>query len=282
MVFIIACDKHYSKMAQAVINSLNYYHDNCRIIVYSTDSDSDEILNLKNGHNNIRIIPFNDLGYHYGEWHPLIWAKIEAFNLDIDEPVMFLDVDVIIYRSLSDFFDCFEKSAKIIGASRDFAPFVKQFNGSFDFCQFFFNNFFQDSSYLTAPAFNAGAIIFRPNKNVYKELKILSENLHHFTFYPEQAILNYYCFINDGWMEIEDLSILPFSSRVLNRNNDIGMLHFFTPRPDCMMNPIIRSGEPTLADVVSLFEKFHKTNYPLAEIEQEYLDRLANKIPKTI
>ncbi|MEI6948656.1 glycosyltransferase [Paraflavisolibacter sp. H34] len=275
MVFILAIDYGYIRMATAVINGLNHYHHLPRIIVYTLKADTEKIADHFKRSANVEVIEFTDGGLHYGQWHPLIWAKIEAFRLDIQETVLFLDADMIIYSNLQKYFDDFTASKKLIGASPDFAPFVKQFNSGFDFRQFFFRHFFNSNNYLMEAAFNAGALLFRPDKAVYQELMALARAFHEVAFYPEQAILNLLCLQRDGWHRMDDLSIMPFSPRILS-GKDYGMLHFFTPRPAVMQAPIIRDGEPGLQEMMAWFEECYGVPYPLEKIEDDFKRRLEN------
>lgn len=276
MIFAMAFNAAYASMAEAVINALNHYQRQPSIIVFTDDLHAPPLRRLAQLHPNMDLIPFEPAGHHYGEWHPLIWAKLEAFRLGTDECVMFLDADMIIYGELDRFETALLASGKAVGASRDFAPFAKQFNSGFDFRQFFFRHYFDDDAYLTAPAFNAGALLFKPDLTVYRELARLSARHHRVTFYPEQAILNLFCLMNDAWLELPDLSIMPFSPRVAEPVKSFGMIHFFTPRPEFMGATVIREGEPTLEEMMSWFQSRHGTPYPLGRIECEYRTRLRN------
>lgn len=276
MIFVMAFDAVYASMGEAVINALNHYHDRPNIVVFTDDVHAPPLHRLGLLHDNVDILPFKPKEYHCGEWHPLIWAKLEAFRLPVDECVMFLDADMIIYNNLSHFEGMLLSSGKTIGASRDFAPFVKQFNSGFDFRQFFFRHYFAEDQCLAAPAFNAGALVFKPDPAVYRELIALSAHNHNVTFYPEQAILNLFCRIHDGWLELPDLSVMPFSGRITDTVKTYGMIHFFTPRPEFMAVPVVRQGEPTLDDMMAWFQETHKTPYPIRRIESDYRTRLNN------
>jgi alpha-N-acetylglucosamine transferase len=278
MVFAMAFDSYYSTMGRSVINALNFYHNNPSIFIYTPFPKHELLARVEADYPNVRLIPAPQNTFHYGEWHPLIWSKIEVFNLPIDDCVVFLDADVIVYNNLQKYCDRFLKSGKAIGASADFAPFIKQFNSGFDFHQFFFKRIFTNDAYLSATAFNAGALIVRPDSRIYQELIRLAHDFHKLTFYPEQAILNLYCFLNDGWEDLEDFSIMPFSSSLVGNFRGCGVLHFFTPRPAFMLEPIERSGEPTLNDMTNWFEAVHGTSFPLRQIEKDYLARLNNKL----
>ena len=280
MVFALAFDEKYSQMAAAVINALNFYHNTPTIIAFSDDVTSPSATRLSSLHKNLSFIPFKKYALHYGEWHPLIWAKIEAFRLPVNDCVVFLDADVIIYNNLSRFRDDFLASGKVIAASRDFAPFVKQFNSGFDFRQFFFQHYFANDEHLNAVAFNAGALIFKPDHIVYSELIALSKRHHDITFYPEQAILNLFAKLCDGWLEQPDLNVMPFSPRVLEPQPSFGLLHFFTPRPPLMLPAIVRQGEPTLGEMTAWFGSRFKTPYPLEKLERDFLSRRDNSLPE--
>lgn len=274
MIFAMAFDAAYASMGEAVINALNFYHRRPDIVVFTDDAGAPPLRRLARLHRNVSLLPFRTSGYHCGEWHPLIWAKVEAFRLPVDECVIFLDADMIVYGDLGRFERALLASDRIIGASRDFAPFTKQFNSGFDFRQFFFRHYFPSDAYLAAPAFNAGALVFRPDPAVHRELARLSACHHGVTFYPEQAILNLFCLANDAWLELPDLSVMPFSPRVAEREKSFGMIHFFTPRPAFMSAPVVRQGEPVLEDMMAWFQETYATPYPLRDIEADYRARL--------
>src|ERR1700733_14634008 len=157
MTFVLAFDEAYIRMGKAVINAIHHYHDSPSIFLYTTYKVHPCFLELASTYPNLEIIPFKNRGYHFGDWHPLIWAKIEAFGLDVKGPIIFLDADMIIYKNLEPFVNNFSASGRLIGASTDFAPLVKQFNSGLDFRQYFYGHLFKDRAYLPAPAFNAGA-----------------------------------------------------------------------------------------------------------------------------
>ena len=278
MIFAMAFDELYGRMASAVIHALNFFHRDPYIVVFAHDPANLHIKTLSERYRNIEVARCPHPQFHFGQWHPLIWAKLEAFRLETKESVMFLDADMIVYRELSVFEKAFEESGRCVGASSDFAPFVKQFNSGFDFYQHFFDEPFQDLTYLRQPAFNAGAIVLRPDRVVYRDIMRLAHRFHEITFYPEQAILNLYAYLNGGWCRLDDLSIMPFSSRVLAPKPDYGMLHFFTPRPDFMLQSVIRDGEPTLSDMMSRFASKHGREYPLGRIESDFFMRLQNRL----
>jgi hypothetical protein len=279
MIFAMAFDAYYAGMGSAVIHALNFYHGHPTILLYTDDPQS--LRGLASKHRNVEVIPFVDSGFHHGEWHPLIWAKLEAFRIEAADCVVFLDADMIVYNELGPHVDAFCRSGKLLGASTDFAPFVKQFNSGFDFREFFFGHILDRRSYLSAPAFNAGALVFKPDKAVYKEIAALARKFHDVTFYPEQAILNLFAMINDAWCPLEDLSVMPFDRRVLDCPKRYGMIHCFTPRPTCMLPPVVRAGEPTLEDMARWFADTHGVPYPLSTLERDFVCRRDNLLSTT-
>lgn len=253
MIFAIAFDDAYKPMGKSIINAINYYHENPRILLFTTSYN-----NLKS-YKNIEVINFRKYKeFKYLEWHPLIWAKIYAFSLDIQDVIVFLDVDCIMFRDVKELVHKYLDSGKAIGASQDDDSFSSQFK----------KNIF--SSYNKFKAFNAGALIFKPDKEIYKDLILLTKKYNEITKFPEQAILNLWCAYNNEWQDLESsFMCLPFDSEVLNIEKSF-VLHFFTPRPDFMGN-IKRQDEKTLGEKIRIFETINKEKYPLKKIKEQYM-----------
>jgi len=136
-MFVLAFDKSYLKMGKALINALNYFHSFPKIKIYTTDYL--ELCETLEG-NNVQVIDFVPLPYNYADWHPLIWAKIEAFNLDSKETQVFMDVDIIMYSPLTKYIEEFNKSGCAFAAAEDDDPFFFQFKKIPEEFDFYKNN----------------------------------------------------------------------------------------------------------------------------------------------
>jgi lipopolysaccharide biosynthesis glycosyltransferase len=255
-------------MARSLINSINKYHNSPNIIICSDEKD---ILSFFLG-NNIEFIEFHNNDLHFSYWHPLIWAKLDAFNISTKETVAILDVDIVMYKSLTKYVNRFEESGQIIGASEDDDNFESQFITEV-LCGGLKLNCHSDQK-----ALNAGAMLIKPDRNIYKELINLARKYDKYARFPEQAILNMFCIKNNCWFDLGDeFMLLPFSNKVKDVEKVSCLLHFITPRPSFMCDFVQRPNEESLLEKISLFEIRNGYKYPLKKIKNDFEKRLNNE-----
>jgi hypothetical protein len=75
-------------MGETIQRMIRHYHQNDSITIYTS------IDNYKPVVDGCIVKTFGTkLNLYFGEWHPLIWSKLEAFNSSSNELTIFLDVD---------------------------------------------------------------------------------------------------------------------------------------------------------------------------------------------
>jgi lipopolysaccharide biosynthesis glycosyltransferase len=255
-------------MARSLINTINKFHNFPNIIICS---DEKNIVSFF-PNSNIEFRQFSNKGFNFSYWHPLIWAKLDAFNISTKETIVILDTDIIMYKSLTDCVGKFNKSDKLIGASEDDDCFDTQFTTT---------NLFKDLRLVyhsDQKALNAGAMLIKPDKSIYKELLTLAKKYDTYAKFPEQAILNMFCTRNNCWLNLGDeFMLLPFSNKIKEVEKLSCLLHFITPRPNFMCDIVQRTNEQSLAQKINSFENLNKYKYPLEKIKSDFEKRLNNK-----
>lgn len=250
-------------MGIGLINSLNYFHDFPDILVFTTDFDELNKIGLSS---NVKLVSFENTRYNYGNWHPLIWAKLECFRLDSDV-VIFLDSDIIMYKDIHNYINQFLSNKSIFAATPDDEELHEQFHIKIDFL-----------SNKKRKAFNAGFFMTKPKIGVYDKLINLAEKYHEYSIYPEQGILNLF-FHSSSW-EIFDnnLIIFPWCIRLSETPRLYSMLHFYAPRPQFFGSTGVRPTENSVEFEVLRFKNNYNIEYPIDRIETEFKIREYNQL----
>ncbi|MGL5863488.1 MAG: hypothetical protein ACRCY9_19770, partial [Phycicoccus sp.] len=204
----------------------------------------------------------------FGEWHPLVWAKLEAFASDPDVLQVVLDVDQIMYHSLSACIDEAARSGKTISASPDISDLrshlLESFDGDLDL-----------ESSANMRCFNAGAMVVQPSRRAYDEFVELAERHHREVRLPEQAILNLWARENEEYHDLGDkFMIEPWSPKLLETPIPSCLVHFWTPRPAFFGANPVRSTEPRWDTCLRAFRDATGTPYPLDRFEHDFQTRL--------
>jgi hypothetical protein len=270
--FVLAFDASYLRMATALVHALHHFHPGAPIRVYTLPDDlaalSPWARRLGGG---VEVIAYRPpAALSSGEWHPLIWAKLEAFAAEDAGPQVVLDVDQILYRPVSGHVARALASGRWISASPD----ITDLRGH---VQPWFTGEPLDAL-AGVPCFNAGAMIVRPSRPVYQELVALARRHHAEVRLPEQAILNLWALRHDGHHDLGDAFMLaPWSPRVLEPAPAC-LIHFWTPRPAFFGPSPARSLEPSLEDCLTRFEHQTGQRYPLERFERDFTVRLDNAL----
>jgi hypothetical protein len=269
--FLLAFDPSYARMATALVRSLTVFHPGCPIVVHTLDEHLHALESWARDHafRDVSVVPFRPATeLSFGEWHPLVWAKLEAFASDPDVLQVVLDVDQIMYGDLS---ACIEEAAgsgKTISASPDISDFRdhvhRSFKGNRDL-----------ASSADMRCFNAGAMVVRPSKRAYDELVALAERHHRDVRLPEQAILNLWALENGEHHDLGDkFMIEPWSPKVLETPVPSCLVHFWTPRAAFFGANPVRSSEPQWGSCLEAFRRATGEPYPLERFERDFLARL--------
>ncbi|MGL4745831.1 MAG: hypothetical protein ACRCXL_15775 [Dermatophilaceae bacterium] len=273
--FLLALDPTYARMATALVRSLTVFHPGSPIVVRTLDEHLDTLKSWVRAHafRDVSIVPFRPaVELSFGEWHPLVWAKLEAFASDPDIVHVVLDVDQIMYRDFSACIDEAAKSSKTISASPDISDLRSHLLDSFD-----------GALDLTTSAkvrcFNAGAMIVRPSGSAYIELIELAERHHRDVRLPEQAILNLWARENEEYHNLGDkFMIEPWSPKLLETPIPSCLVHFWTPRPAFFGANPVRSAEPRWDACLTAFRDATGVPYPLKRFERDFRTRLRGSL----
>jgi hypothetical protein len=287
--FLLAFDPGYCRMATALVNSLIHFHPGRLIRVYTLPEHVEPLRVWARPYRDIEVVayrPPHQLAF--GEWHPLIWAKLEAFAAEEHTFQVVLDVDQLLYRSLS---RCIAEAAgagKLVAASPDISDLRAHVLPSFrDNCS---DNGRDDGhddpddqgldALAGVPCFNAGAMIIRPSQAAYRDIIALARRHHTDLRLPEQAIFNLWARQAGGHHDLgERFMLQPWSPRVLEPRVPSCLIHFWTPRPPFFGTSPLRSGEPTWETCLQAFEHDTGRPYPLARFERDFMVRLEGALP---
>lgn len=270
--FVLAFDVGYARMATALVHSLNHFHPGRPIRVYTMEEDEEPLRRWATGFHDVEVRRYVHAGrLSFGEWHPLVWAKIEAFADEELPCQVVLDVDQILYRSLSGCIAEALSAGKSISASPDISSLRDHMLPSFT------GEPLEELGRVSC--FNAGAMIIRPSRNIYRELLHLAQAHHAHVRLPEQAILNLWARRHGAHHDLgEKFMIQPWSPRVLEHGSPSCLIHFWTPRPAFFGSSPVRTTEPSLRECLNTFERETGQRWPLERFEQDFLLRLQNQL----
>jgi hypothetical protein len=266
--FLVAFDPGYIRMATALVHSLAHFHPGRRIRAFTLPEHMAALREWARPFRDVELVTYEpDPKLSFGEWHPLVWAKLEAFAGEEGTYQVFLDVDQILYRSLSGCIAEAIASGKLISASRDITDLRGHVLPSFGLHSL--------ASLEGVPCFNAGAMIIKPSQQAYRELLALAEAHHADVRLPEQAVLNLWARQNGGHHELgEELMIQPWSPRLLEPVIPSCLVHFWTPRPSFFGSSPLRSTEPAMNECLEAFARETGREYPLDRFERDFMLRL--------
>jgi hypothetical protein len=260
-------------MATALVHSLGHFHPGHRIRVYTLREHVAALKAWARSFPDVEVVPYRaGHALAFGEWHPLVWAKLEAFAAEEGVHQVVLDVDQILYRSLSGCIAEAIDAGKIIAASPDITDLRGHVLPSF-----------QGGVGLEAlggvPCFNAGAMVIRPSRQAYRELIALAQAHHADVWLPEQAILNLWARQAGGHHDLGEAFMLqPWSPRLLEPVVPSCLVHFWTPRPPFFGASPLRSGEPAWEERLRAFARETGQSYPLDRFERDFLLRLRGEL----
>ena len=272
--FVLAFDAGYARMATALVHSLNHFHPGRPIRVYAMEEDVGVLQRWAKDFCDVEVRRYLQAGrFSFGEWHPLVWAKLEAFADEDQSCQVVLDVDQILYRSLSGCIAEALSAGKTISASPDISSLRDHVLPSFTGEPL--------GALEQVSCFNAGAMVVRPSRDIYRELVHLALEHHAHVRLPEQAVLNLWARRHEGHHDLgEKFMIQPWSPRVLELGSPSCLIHFWTPRPAFFGSSPLRTTEPSLKECLSTFERETGQRYPLDRFEQDFLLRLQNRLAR--
>ncbi|WP_437725551.1 hypothetical protein [Sorangium sp. So ce861] len=267
--FVLAFDPGYLRMATALVRSLVHFHAGHPIRVYTMAEHTGALAAWARPFREVEVVPYRPVhALSFGEWHPLVWAKLEAFTAEESACQVVLDVDQILYRSLSGCVAEALDSSKIISASPDITDLRGHVLPSFAGGK-------ERDALAGVPCFNAGAMVVRPSRAAYRELIALARAHHADVRLPEQAVLNLWARQAGGHHDLGEAFMLgPWSPRLLEPVVPSCLVHFWTPRPPFFGASPLRSSEPAWEECLRAFVAETGQGYPLERFERDFLRRL--------
>ncbi|WP_437757030.1 hypothetical protein [Sorangium sp. So ce1389] len=271
--FVLAFDPGYLRMATALVHALVHFHAGHRIRVYTMAEHVDALTAWARPFREVEVVAYRPAhALSFGEWHPLVWAKLEAFAAEESACQVVLDVDQILYRSLTGCIGEALDSGKIISASPDITDLRGHVLPSF-------NSGEGLDALAGVPCFNAGAMIVRPSREAYRELIALARAHHADVRLPEQAVLNLWARQAGGHHDLGETFMLgPWSPRLLEPVVPSCLVHFWTPRPPFFGASPLRSSEPAWEECLRAFAAETGQGYPLERFERDFLRRLRGEL----
>ncbi len=284
--FVLAFDPGYARMATALVHSLAHFHPGQPIRVFTLPAHAAELERWAQPSRQrgvaLDVVAYApDLELSFGEWHPLVWAKLEAFAADPGELQVVLDVDQLLYRSLE---ACVAEAAaagKAIAASPDITDLRGHVHASFDAGDAGSGGsaVHRLDELRGVPCFNAGAMIIRPSRRAHREMLALARRHHADVRLPEQAILNLWARAAGEHHDLgEQLMLQPWSPRLLEPAPPSCLVHFWTPRPAFFGNSPRRAEEPAFQECLDEFQRATGQRYPLERFERDFLSRLRGEL----
>jgi hypothetical protein len=269
--FVLAFDAAYARMATALVHALQHFHPGHPIRVYTLPGELAALRAWSRPFRDVEVVAYRmPAALDFGEWHPLIWAKLEAFAAEDTGPKVVLDVDQILYGPVSDHVARALASGRCISASPDITDLRGHVQAWFTGSPL--------EALVGVPCFNAGAMVVRPSRPVYQELLALARRHHAEVRLPEQAILNLWARRHGGHHDLGEAFMLhPWSPRVLEARPAC-LVHFWTPRPAFFGANPSRSLEPSLQECLARFEQDTGRRYPIERFEHDFTVRLHNTL----
>ena len=192
LTFAVPFLDNYSRMAQALANSIRYFHPNGEILAMTTAPAGPQVREVSRLHYD-DLVEYEDLGFAHAGYTPVVWTRLHLWNLPTTNTVVCLDADIQMYRPLPDsVVREYRSSRKVFGSILDGMPLLEQ-----QFC----SGYEAIGRWNSAPAACVAYLILQPNPSVGGDLIELTMAHEGFVVCPEQAILNLYAAQNGGWLD---------------------------------------------------------------------------------
>jgi hypothetical protein len=253
-------------MASGLLARVRAFHPDCDLFIYTNAASRSSASRLARQVGATDLICPAKLDYDCGQWDSIVQAKFQLLGQPYSAPIVFLDVDQVLYCGLEPFVSAFAESGAMIGGSPDDETLAQQFEPG---CV---------PSGVTAEmaAINTGAFIVHPDRTFYR---LVIDALPYFegrARLPTQAVIN-------GVVHAEKLPVRwfgdefmagPFSGRVLEVPRRCALIHFWSPRPPFMFPNVTRAGERSYHELKREFEQSQGAPYPEAQLEGDYRSQL--------
>ena len=265
LTFTIPFLDNYSRMAQALANSIRYFHPESDIIALTTAPAGQQVLEV------VRrcfddLIEFGDPGFYSVGYTAVVWTRLHLWDLPTSNPVVCLDADMQMYRAVSDdVVRTWQASGCIFGSFLDGMPRIEQH---------FVPDYKSVAPWGSAPAACVAYLIFQPHSGVTNRLIELAEAHHRHVVCPEQAILNLYAAMHGGWLDQSEMVTQSWSPAVLCDPPRSPFIHFGSPRPAFFGPSPLRQGDVDYATANRKFNQLTGQCFPVDRFRQEFEVRL--------
>ncbi|GGY24652.1 hypothetical protein [Paludibacterium paludis] len=268
IAFQLAADAAYARMCTAMVHAIRHFHPDAPVRLYRPEADREAFAHLEG---KAELLPPPPSTLPFGEFHPLIWTKMEAAAWEGPDVVVVLDPDQILYRPMRELCERFWASDADFGSTTDDEDVRHQFR--------------QLPAILEPVAdragISSGTMLIRPSARFYASLREVAENFAQHAKYPDQAVLNVLAYVTGRWMYFDEVLQMPhLSPGILDEAHDACLIHFYTPRPACFGASPRRAKEESFAEACAEFAELTGRPYPEQRVERDFLVRLENRLAK--
>lgn len=259
---VVALTTEYIEMALGILAALRFYHPEVDLIIYTDATSRSNVKSVADRFcaTDLRIQP--PTPFEFGDWNSIVSVKFDIFGLRYAHPILYLDVDQILYRSLAPYVDAFERSGALVAGSLDDEALGQQFKAGAIPLDIDIN----------APAINTGAFFIRSDPAIHRRIRGSLDYFSARARLPTQSVINGLIQMDGLPLHVfgEDFMAGPFSRRVLDNPRTSALIHFWTPRPPFMKPSPVRHGELTYDEMKDRFLVSFGVSYPEDELERDY------------
>lgn len=274
LTFAIPFLDNYSRMAQALANSIRYYHPASDIVALTTAPAGQRVLDVARRCFD-DLIEFDDPGFDSAGYTAVVWTRLHLWDLTTSNPVICLDADMQMYRAVPDeLVETWQASGCVFGSFLDGMPRTEQH---------FVPNYAPVAAWGAAPAACVAFLILQPRAGVTNCLIDLAESHHRHVVCPEQAILNLYAAMHGGWLDQSAATVTQsWSPAVLHDPPRTPFVHFGSPRPAFFGPSPLRQGDVDYTTALRKFERFTGQSFPVERFRREFELRLKGTLTKEV
>ena len=266
LTFSIPFSSDYSRMAQALANSIRRFHPGNDIVALTTAPAGRRVAEVARRSFD-DLIELEDPGFDAAGYTAVVWTRLHLWDLPTSNPVVCLDADMQMYRAVPDgIVTAWQSSGRVFGSFLD---------GMSRLEQQFVPDYQPVAAFSRAPAACVAFLILQPRAGVTGKLMDLASTHHGHVICPEQAILNLYAAMNGGWLDQSAYTVTQsWSPSVLHNPPLTPFVHFGSPRPKFFGPSPLRRGDVEYAIALERFERQTGQGYPIDRFRVEFEARL--------
>lgn len=272
LTFAIPFLDNYSRMAQALANSIRCFHPGSNIIALTTAPAGRNVLDVARRCFD-DLIEYDDPGFDSAGYTAVVWTRLHLWDLPTSNPVVCLDADIQMYRAVpDDVVKSWQTSGRVFGSFLDGMPRLEQH---------FVPDYAPVMPWGTLPAACVAFLILQPHPGVTNILIDLAESHHQHIVCPEQAILNLYAAMHGGWLDQSTATVTQsWSPAALHNPPLTPLVHFGSPRPAFFGPSPLRQGDVEYATALRRFERLTGQRFPVERFRREFEIRLSGDLTK--